>query len=229
MSSTAPRDAAAFEIRDAVGEPGCAVCRLTLRSVARLLKSVAYEQVNDLELRATLRKRGGFCNAHAYQWLGEAHSVLGTALIYKDVLQTALRELGSPGGTDSSRMRLLRGRRGHGSEATACPACRAQAEAEARYLDSLLALLASDSAFCAEFGVSEGLCRPHTLAAIRTGRAGVEYILDRSRQALTEQLADLDEVIRKEDYRFRHEPRTEAERAAPARAVAWAAGAEGLT
>ena len=35
-------------------------------------------------------------------------------------------------------------------------------------------------------------------------------------------------MIRKEDYRFRDEPRTEAERSAPARAVAWTAGAEGL-
>jgi hypothetical protein len=41
-------------------------------------------------------------------------------------------------------------------------------------------------------------------------------------------LADLDEVVRKEDYRFRHEPRTEAERVAAARAVGWVAGSEGL-
>jgi hypothetical protein len=39
---------------------------------------------------------------------------------------------------------------------------------------------------------------------------------------------ELDEVVRKEDYRFRHEPRTESERTAPARAVAWAAGSDGM-
>jgi len=37
----------------------------------------------------------------------------------------------------------------------------------------------------------------------------------------------LDEYIRKQDYRFRHEPLGE-ERDAPRRALAWAAGAEGL-
>jgi hypothetical protein len=41
-------------------------------------------------------------------------------------------------------------------------------------------------------------------------------------------IADLDEVIRKEDYRFRHEPRTEAERSATSRAIMWAAGLDGL-
>jgi saccharopine dehydrogenase-like NADP-dependent oxidoreductase len=42
-------------------------------------------------------------------------------------------------------------------------------------------------------------------------------------------IEQLDEVIRKEDYRFRHEPRSEAERTAPARAISWAAGADGLS
>jgi hypothetical protein len=41
-------------------------------------------------------------------------------------------------------------------------------------------------------------------------------------------LGELDEVIRKEDYRFRHEPRTEAERTAPARAVNRVVGLDGL-
>src|SRR5215831_9739747 len=97
MSPAAPRDATAFEVREAVREPGCLVCRLTLRSVARLLRSVAYEQVNDVHLRAQLRRRGGFCPTHAHQWLREAHSVLGTALIYRDVLHAALGELDGPG------------------------------------------------------------------------------------------------------------------------------------
>src|SRR5262252_5095962 len=108
MSSAAPRDATAFEVRDALGESGCVVCRLSLRSVARLLQSVAYEQVNDLSLRAQLRKRRGFCTLHAHQWLREAHNVLGTALIYKDVLEAALRDLDAPA-ANGQHSRLLRG------------------------------------------------------------------------------------------------------------------------
>ena len=119
-----PRDATAFEVREALREPGCAVCRLSQRSVARLLRSVAYEQVNDLSLRSNLRKRGGFCNAHAHQWLREARSVLGTALIYKDVLQTALRELESETiGQRGTGGGLLRGFLGTpAAPGAACPA-----------------------------------------------------------------------------------------------------------
>src|SRR5579871_3066716 len=131
MSSAAPRDATAFEVRDAMRESGCLVCRLTLRSVARLLQSVAYEQVNDVSLRAQLRKRRGFCTTHAHQWLREAHNVLGTALIYKDVLRAALGDLDSPAGS-GQRGRLLRGLLGpsaaDASDATPCPACEARSE-----------------------------------------------------------------------------------------------------
>src|SRR5919199_5848321 len=42
------RDTAAFEVRDALGHAGCPICVLTTRSVGRLLKAVAYEQVNDI-------------------------------------------------------------------------------------------------------------------------------------------------------------------------------------
>ncbi len=231
MSPAAPRDATAFEVREAVREGGCLVCSLTLRSVARLLRSVAYEQVNDLSLRAQLRKRGGFCTAHAHQWLREAHSVLGTALIYKDVLQAALREMDSPG-ANGQRGRLLRGLLGAGSadaDGPPCPACQTQTEAEARYLEALLALLAADAACVADFEASNGLCRRHTLAALRSGRSGAEHLLLRARQIVSELIEQLDEVIRKEDYRFRHEPRSEAERTAPSRAIIWAAGMDGLT
>jgi hypothetical protein len=228
MSPAAPRDATAFEVREAVREPGCAVCHLSLRSVARLLESVAYEQVNDLGLRAALRKRGGFCNLHAHQWLREAHNVLGTALIYKDVLQAALRELDSAS-SSGQRSRLLRGLRGSSASSAECPACRAQAEAEARYMAALLALLASDPGFVSSFEDSDGLCRLHTQAGIRAGGAGVEHIVRHAREKVTELIDVLDEVIRKEDYRFRDEPRSEAERSAPARAIGWAAGMDGLT
>jgi hypothetical protein len=214
-----PRDAAAFEVRDALAVGGCAVCQLSLRSVARLLQSVAYEQVNDLDLRKALREAGGFCNVHAHQWLREAHNVLGTALIYRDVLAAALRELDAP---RPGRLRTLLG----GSAASAaCPACAAQADAERRYLEVLLELVAHDPQLIEH---SDGLCRRHTLLAVRIGGAASTLIAERTAEVVRQLIADLDEVIRKEDYRFRNEPRTPAERTAPARAVSWSAGTEGL-
>jgi len=223
VSTTGPRDAAAFEVREALGQPGCAICRVTQRSVIRLLRTIASEQVNDLELRSQLRSAGGFCNPHAYAWLREAKSTLGTALMYRDVLTAAQRELDSP----------PRGRRGRtwirpDRPVNDCPACLAQREAEARYIEALLASLAAEETSRVAFDASDGLCRRHALAAIRSGRDGAECAAQRTRQVVAALIADLDEVIRKEDYRFRHEPRKDAERSAPARAVGFAAGFEGL-
>jgi hypothetical protein len=228
MVSSGPRDSTAYEVREALGEAGCAVCRLSLRSVSRLIGSIAYEQVNDIALRQQLRQAGGFCNPHAFQWLAEARSVLGTALIYRDVLQAGLNAIDGAGPANGQRARLLRGLLGSRQPDAECPACQAQAEAEARYLEALLAVLAGDSEALAVFDASDGACRRHTLAAVRSGREGAEHVVRRTRQVVEGMLGDLEEVIRKEDYRFRHEARTEAERDVPARAIAWAAGADGL-
>jgi hypothetical protein len=209
-SGSGPRDSTVFEIRDALREPGCCVCQLTLRSVARFIQSVAYEQVNDIELRAEIRRARGFCNQHAFEWLREARSVLGTALIYRDVLRASLADLEAGGGFLRRRAPKARGR---------CPACRLQVEAEARYVEALLALSEAD------FDGSQGLCRRHALAALRLGG---DSVVAWTRQNVEALVATLDEVIRKEDYRFRHEPRTDAERTAPARAIAFAASTEGI-
>jgi hypothetical protein len=75
---------------------------------------------------------------------------------------------------------------------------------------------------------SEGPCRRHALAAMRRGGAAAERVAARVRRAIEDLTRDLDEVIRKEDYRFRHELRTDAERSAPARAVTLVSGAAGL-
>lgn len=219
MTSAGPRDAAAFEVREALLEPGCVVCRLSLRSVSRMIRSIAYEQVNDVALREQLRRAAGFCNAHAYQWLADARSVLGTALIYRDVLNASLAEM------ESRRGGRLFGLLG-GSPADAdCPLCATQADSEARYLSTLLSVIGAEPAVA---DASDGLCRRHVLACARLGGAGAEVLLQRTRAVVQGMLAELDEVIRKEDYRFRDEPRTEAERTVPSRAVAWASGAEGL-
>jgi hypothetical protein len=224
MSSGGPRDSTAFEVREALGLGGCPVCRLAVRSVDRWLASVAYEGVNDVQLRNELRGARGFCNVHAHRWLTEVHSVLGTAIVYEDLLKASLRELDA---TDKAqRGGLWRAILGaQGADVGNCPACRAQTEAEERFLAALLATVA------AEPGVlegSEGVCLRHMRTALRRGGPGAEHVLHRTRSAIERLLGELGEVIRKEDYRFRHEPRTDAERTAPSRAVARIAGADGL-
>ncbi len=223
MSPAAPRDSTAFEVREALELAGCPVCRLAVRSVGRWLTSVAYDQINDIQLRNELRTARGFCNVHAHRWLREVHSVLGTAIVYQDLLTASLRELDGENVERGSLWRAILG--SQTTESRDCPACREQTQAEQRYLTALLATVAADEQALTG---SEGVCLRHIRAAQRRGGAGAERVVHQTRSAIERLLAELAEVIRKEDYRFRHEPRTDAERTAPSRAVARVAGAEGL-
>jgi hypothetical protein len=223
MSPAAPRDTTSFEVREALDRAGCPVCRLAVRSVGRWLTSVAYDQVNDIELRTELRAARGFCNAHSHQWLREVRSVLGTAIVYQDLLTAALRELAADNVQRGPLMRALLG--SQTADVADCPACRAQMQAEERYLAALLATAAADPTAVER---SEGLCLRHARSAQRRAGPGAERVVQLTRAAIEHLLAELAEVIRKEDYRFRHEPRTDAERSAPSRAVARVASAEGM-
>ena len=110
-----------------------------------------------------------------------------------------------------------------------CPVCEAQVDAEARYTEALVATLESDLSSRARFKQAEGLCRPHTLRALRLGGPGAALVAESARRHIEAMVRDLHEVVHKEDHHFRHEPRTESERTAPGRAIAWAAGFEGLS
>jgi hypothetical protein len=227
-----PRDSTAFEIRDALNEPGCPVCRLSLAAVDRYIATVAYEGINDIAFRDRLRAAGGFCSNHAYRWLRDSHSVLGTALIYRDLLSTARRELEGvrPSGNLLTRWRRSTARTDDPPDPSStldCPMCKMQREAEARYLDALRAILSEPDGSEA-FNRSDGLCLPHTRAALARGGSASARVRAHMLDVLSHLEAVLDAVIRKEDYRFRHEPRSEEERTAPATAVAMAVGDEGL-
>jgi hypothetical protein len=214
-------DATSAEVREAMARPGCAVCALTDRAVGHFLKALAYEQVNDIPLRAALRASRGFCSTHAHRWLRDARTVLGTSIIYEDVLKASVAELSDAQPRGGLRSLL--------TSKTApldirCIACDAQDDAANRFVDALLADL--DEALVTS---SDGLCLPHTRKAIERGGKRAEPLRERAIAVAREQIEHLRDVIRKEDYRFRHEPRSETDRHAPRRAIDWAAGLDGLT
>lgn len=234
MTDQSARDTAVYELRDALTEPGCPICLLALRSVGRFIQATAYDRVTDVDLRAHLRAARGFCGVHAYRWLREARNVLGTAQIYRDIIKAASADdLSSPAiAAGWERLKRLAGRPAEITRPTTqtCLACDAQHEAEDRYLDALEAFLHSQPGAREAFEASDGLCLPHIQRADAGGSRGRqrEVLSGRARRRAESLMAMLDEVIRKEDYRFRHEERTADERRATADAVAWINGADGL-
>jgi hypothetical protein len=200
-----------FELRDALGGPGCAICALALRQLNRYFAGLGYERVNDRGLRSEVRAARGFCPVHG-QRLQENRTALGTAIIHRDVLNTLRTELPAVRGNGrGGLLGQLFGADPAGSDPLApqavCPACVERRKAEHLYSDTLIQHLADDALHNA-LDNSVGLCRPHLRAIFnRAPDTPGRERLRQAQSAIWERLiAELDEFIRKHDHRFAHEP-----------------------
>jgi hypothetical protein len=168
------------EILDALAEPCCAVCRLASAAARGYLQGVMRDGVNDRVVRNDWRRRGGLCAGHWRVWRALEAPALSSALLTRDLLDHALRQ-GSPKERD-------------------CRACRAEREAERRYLDALAAMPVA--AIQAPLEQGRGfLCLRHLE---RLPASSLRAALEARLEAI---LAELSEFVRKSDYRFSHEAR----------------------
>ncbi|HMO60170.1 MAG TPA: DUF6062 family protein [Roseiflexaceae bacterium] len=223
------------DLHDALAGVGCAICSLLQRSVRRTVDALTYEGVTDLDVRAELRAARGLCPAHG-QALRAARQALGAALAYRSVLGELLRDLAGPPPPTTVRTRLRRTLRRYNrpirvgplAPRRRCPVCDHVAEMELLYLSAFLRDITSD-AMRSRFAASAGLCLPHLRLGLHNAPSDAAYQTLRDCQLLIWQqlAADLDEFIRKRDYRFAREPAGE-ERDAWARAIDLISGLPGL-
>ena len=99
MAST--RHTPYFEVRDALGENGCALCTLVSRSLTRYISGLLYESVNSPPARQRLRDSLGLCASHS-ELIREARSASGAAIIQRDLLKTLSSRLTSKEQSGSS-------------------------------------------------------------------------------------------------------------------------------
>jgi hypothetical protein len=217
---------------DACKEPNCPVCRLGQASANRHLTSLIYDSVNDVSLRATLRESLGYCQEHTWLLPDAGDSApLGIAVIYRDLLNTIHKRLGD---SDYGKVRrsslksVVTEAMGLGdgtSRTTAtvkylpvrsqCPACERRDEAEKLALKSLSdALEKQDADMKSALKSSDGLCLPHLRRALEIAhnRDAFDLLVTITQGQLITLIQDLDEFIRKNDHRFRHEKISESER-----------------
>ncbi|MCC6177906.1 MAG: hypothetical protein IT305_21610 [Chloroflexi bacterium] len=226
MTSRKPRrHAGEHDLLDAFDQPGCPVCRLASEAVDAYMTSVCYEQVNDLDLREQLRQRGGFCRPHAYRFLRQPLGQLASAIVYRDVLNTARKRIAATVSKRSSLLSgLFGGRAARRDEPprTRCPGCEVQFEAEERHLGTLTDRLTRDDVL-ERYQRSDGLCLPHLERALIRDSDGSRRLADAALASLEAMVADLDEYIRKHDYRFQT-PVWDGNEDAPERGVQRAVG-----
>ncbi len=228
-----------YDLRDAMALPGCPVCRLKVDAVRRHIDNLLWESVNDSGVRYEIRQARGFCQQHAWQ-LVETGSSLGVVIIVHDVMQHILELLEMakfqppPSNLRQRARRALAPSRAAPANAdllaelrpqAPCPVCVHAETTEQVLISTLVKELIGEDGLLAAFQASEGLCLHHLQQALaQTPDAAVfDALMSVQReiwQRLVEQLAEL---IRKEDYRFRNEPRGE-ETGASLRALAILSG-----
>jgi hypothetical protein len=224
-----PREAALAEVVAALRECGataagaapaiafrCAICGLAEQSAARSLRALFAEFVNDPKTRLRFRAARGFCREHTPILL-ECGDALGVSMLYADLADAARERWRA--GLPSPKRGLIPSRSA-ARESAPCPACETEAEAETRYCAALAAGLQTDAALWQTLDASRGLCARHierTAAAARPADAA--RLLEMEARGMDVLYAELEEFIRKNDYRFRGEP-WGAERDAWRRALA---------
>jgi hypothetical protein len=220
----AEKDTLYFELLEAFQAGGCALCRLAHKASDSYLNALLYEGVVDVPIRDELRNARGPCHRHAWQMANRRGSVLGTAVIYRDVVNTLARALQD----EAVATRRWRGNRDGLARRLAptagCPACALEQDAEHRSAKTLLKHLAS-AEIAAAYAAAGGLCLPHFQVVLaHAGEEPSRTLAMWQESALCRLRDELDELIRKHDYRFQSEPISKEEAASYKRAVAAAVG-----
>jgi hypothetical protein len=223
------RDSTRWNLEHALSQTGCPICQLAQKGVQRFFDGLLYENANDAEIRRRVAAALGFCNRHAWQMRSVNGSALGMAFLNRDALnqwQRQLEQVQKPSGRGIlERFCKLAA---HANRAKAkCLACERQNEIEQRYIETLIESLPEHD-FRVALRQSEGLCRTHYARACAAApRAeALETLLEIQMEINARLVAELDEFIRKNDYRFMSEG-FGAEGNAWVRAIERLAGAEG--
>jgi hypothetical protein len=72
---------------------GCALCELARKANDNYFDALLYEGVVDVVIRDALRCANSLCHRHTRQMAGKPGSVLGTAVLHRDVVDTLDRIL----------------------------------------------------------------------------------------------------------------------------------------
>jgi hypothetical protein len=213
-----------IELKDALTEEGCALCRLRERFGRSYLGWLLHEQVNDMATRIKLAQSWGFCAPHAWllqemEWERDKDG-MGTAILsewligrYRTILQ---RYLDAP---KVPKKRLFQRwpwrRRSCPADPLLqtlvppgqCPACVSQQESELYTLQVLAYYLAADDSFRTLYKRSMGLCMPHFKVALHVAedKSVVKLLVEVQLDKLAHMAGELGKYLRKHDYVLAHE------------------------
>ncbi len=221
MSPTRP-DPIAYhhDLREAFALPGCPFCRRLDNAANSQLDSMLWEMVNAPFVQETVQQARGFCHHHGWL-LVRGGAALGITILVKSVFDTLLEVLAQADAPTSGQplqqlryaLRLPGGAAGQLSNGLApqkeCPICLSIKPIEAGYTSTFLnQFTAGDDPLGPPYGQSDGLCLSHFRSVVAAAGPGktLDELVSAQRDIWQRLEAQLAEFIRKNDYRFAHEP-----------------------
>lgn len=204
------KDIVYHALKDSMTEGACPICAQTSHNIRGAMRSVLYESMTDVEIRDTIKNARGFCRHHSNLFLEEGDA-LNHAIVYGDALRSALQD-------------VVNGDYSYYENRKSCYFCDMAKEMEDAYIKACWDAFHEEEFFSA---YEEGglLCMTHLHAmesASEKEKNGEEFYLKLAQTTIDKyqtMIRQLDEIIRKSDYRNLSEEWTEGEKTAWKRAV----------
>lgn len=174
-----------YKLEDEMNLPNCPICSLIEKSTKMYIENLFYENVNDFEINELILASNGFCSKHTQLILQTKQSV-GIAIIFKRIIDNLIRNNFSKG-------------------IKKCIICENENLAQKRYCETFVEYL-DDGILKAYEGLSV-LCMKHfDLITKMIKKAEVKRkLFELQKLKLNKLSLELEEYIRKFDYRFSNE------------------------
>ena len=234
------------KLKEAMGKPGCPVCRLSRQAAAHTVEMLLWENVTDIEVRKGILASYGFCPEHARLFvaseLSNSGHTLGVNIIYEqlarrtaDELQGLEREEKLAGGLRRFLQKL------GGDVPTSgrplapkgvCPICQTVQQSAVNALITLFEELERATADIRDgYATSDGLCLAHLRLGLEQVAADYptasEQVLEDAANRLQRQARLMQEYIRKNNWEYKDEKLTREENDAWRKTVAFFTGIPG--
>ena len=204
------KDIVYHALKDSMTEGACPICAQTAHNIRGAMRSVLYESMTDVKIRDTIKSARGFCRHHSGMFLEEGDA-LNHAIVYGDALRSALQD-------------VVSGDYKYYENRENCYFCDMARESESAYIKAAWEAFHEEEFFSA-YEQGGLLCMVHLHAmesASEKEKGGEEFYLKLAQTTIDKyqiMIRQLDEIIRKSDYRNLGEAWTEGEKTAWKRAV----------
>ncbi len=188
-----------YNLVSALGEArDCALCELESNYMHHYFETLLYENVNDPVLRDKLAKSGGFCHRHAHLLLS-FNDALGMAILYRDQISILCRYLKKIKNISPKSLHEKIQNQSSGN----CPACTSEEQNRNNKIETFLEWI-DDDELKRQFESGVGFCKEHLFAVIKQAKKPktCSYIIEAHFEKYSRLLFELDEFIRKNDYKF---------------------------